>query len=140
MRYLAPFVAYRMVEAGQFYLSVLPEEGLLRFSDLIAEAYAWFERLDLARLLPEYTEKPELFHRLDPNATHQNLEARSLALRAGLVTRLNLLVREGNTLRFQHQHFRDYFAARHVWNDITLSLKADAFPLTMQREIGRAHV
>lgn len=46
---------------------------------------------------------------------------------------LALLVAEGGSYRFLHQDFRDYFAARHVQNQIRIALQQRALPEVLKK-------
>ncbi len=123
LRHLLPYLAWRMVEAGQFYfITRMAGEDDLSFGKLIMDAYDWFEEVGL------FDEYPHLkpyraslgFDIADSETAAQH--ARNRDIISDFTDDLFMLVLEGNSLRFLHQIFRDFFAAMHVQRTLEISL------------------
>lgn len=129
LEHLLPFIGWEMQQAGQFFIQKKSEkEGSLGLEDLLQRGIsnlltdAFFDTFEFfGDHLEEkhFKEKPRLlFSEIINQVAVQNLV---------------VLVRDGENYRFLHQNFRDYFAARHVQNQVIIALKQKEFPVILSR-------
>lgn len=122
LEHLLPFIAWKMQQSERYFigrkddqiagLQTILKEGLESLlSDDFYETFDYFCEF----LEPEYFKLPlpKLFIQL-------------LQRIAG--DQLTILIRDGENYRFLHQNFRDYFAARHVQNQMEIALNTGRLP------------
>jgi hypothetical protein len=127
LEHLLPWVAWRMVKANSSLIS-RKENPELNLRDILGRAmpelltedfFDTFDR-DFDRYLDEtkFTGLPprQLFNRI---------------IRDVSMEKLALLIEENDGVRFLHNLFRDYFAARHLLNQIDLGLRRGELPLLL---------
>ena len=127
LEHLLPWIAWTMYKANIPLISRKenPEINLRSLlpkalSELLSEDFFdTFDR-DFDRYLDEtkFADLPprQLFNRI---------------IRDVSIEKLALLIEENDGVRFLHNLFRDYFAARHILNQIDLGLKRGALPLLL---------
>jgi len=126
LKYLLPYIGYSMEKAGQFFFT---ENGL---EQVINNAYERFASFDFLKINPGICENDEYLEigslngnrRLKRFLRIKNLLCCDLAM---------MVVEEDGTYRFLHQNFRDYFAAVHILNEISICLSGkDNIPDVMK--------
>ncbi len=123
VRHLLPFIAWRMVEKGQFFIytrKLLNPE--FNFKSVIGEAYAYFNRFDFTDHFPLFAGHREWLSFGISENQYDESEGRNRRIRKYLVEKLYLLTEEADTFRFLHQNFRDYLAAVHIQRDMELTV------------------
>lgn len=129
MRYLLPYLGWRMEKEGIFFLPKRPRQpGDPNFHDWVNEGCAALHRPELSAVFPEVQVRREwLGLGYIDEANWDKREDRAYRIEAYLVEKLHLLVSEGDAFRFAHQNFRDFFAACHLLNVIDLKIPEPAW-------------
>ncbi|MBK7337852.1 MAG: WD40 repeat domain-containing protein [Saprospirales bacterium] len=125
LRHLLPFLAWRMVEEGRFFIhSRKSLDPVFNFKSVVEEAYHYFGSFDFTDLFHVFEGKRKSLGFGLAENDFDAVEERNRSIRQFVVEKLFQLVEEGDTFRFLHQNFRDYFAAVHVQRTIE---EANAF-------------
>ncbi len=127
LEHLLPFIGWEMQQAGQFFIQKKSEkEGLPGLEDILHQGIiqlrtdAFYETFEFFNEYLEDVLFAGELRRLFSKIIHK------IAVEA-----LVVLVRDGENYRFLHQNFRDYFAARHVQNQIRVALYQQILPEEM---------
>lgn len=128
LEHLLPFIGWEMQQSGIFFIqkNSLNENqiGLKKLmirgvETLLSDVFFdTFEFFDLHLSEEYFQENPRQLY---------NLIIRNIAVKD-----LAILANDGENYRFLHQNFRDYFAARHVQNQIKISLYNKELPFVLQ--------
>jgi WD40 repeat protein len=131
IRYLIPFLGWKMEKEGQFFISTdISQNPEFNFNSLIGEACWKLRGKGALATYPDILkiqEKLSLKDFYNSNEYVKDLLRSDLILET-LVRHLNLMVIEANELRFLHQNFRDFYAACHLRNCILFALAEGSRP------------
>lgn len=129
LEHLVPFIGWKMQQAGLFFL---PRESA---SEKVPALKNLLNRGIISLLNDDFFETFEFFAEfLEEDKfqeSPQKLFIKIIKRIAG--NELVILVKDGDNYRFLHQNFRDYFAARHVQNQIDIALKRKYLPDIVQK-------
>ncbi|MCB0636372.1 MAG: NACHT domain-containing protein, partial [Lewinella sp.] len=128
LEHLLPFVGWEMQQLGVFFLARKgqPDEapGL---PDILRRGLEYLltdDFFDTFEFFSDHLEEdrfPDNARRLFASVVQQVM-----------IQELAILSRDGENYRFLHQHYRDYFAARHVQNEIAKSLATGRLPVVLK--------
>ncbi len=129
LRHFLPYLGFEMEMKNQFFLL---EADLKK---VIAGACTYFYRKEFIEAFSDYDEFIDGF---DINLEEKSFSksARRIAeILNELSEHMLMLVEEDEAYRFLHQHFRDYFSAVHILNDIRLSMNSNMLPEFLQQRV-----
>ena len=142
IRHLIPFLAYRMVEEGQFFIHGRKRlNPTFNIKSVVEETYSYLDEFDFTDQYEAFEGRRKWLGFGIAKKDYDSIEDRNQRIRRYLIQKLYVLIEEGETLRFLHQNFRDYFASVHVQRDmkriitrnINLSVEKKTFPKTLQK-------
>lgn len=121
---LIPFIGWKMQQMGLFFVpessTATDEHGLW---DIISEGIDQLICDDFFKTFPFFSVYLEEERFSGSPRKLFNEIVHNIA-----ITRFSILVKEGENYRFLHQNFRDYFAARHVQNEVDIALQRAKIP------------
>ena len=126
LKVLLPAIGFEMEKAGRFELS---REALDNFIDTYCIR---FSKNDFFNEFYEYGDH-EYNLMLGDLESDKEKRYRRKTIREILSEKLFLLVHEQNSYSFLHQHFRDFFAAIHIRNELRIGLKKKELPLELKQ-------
>lgn len=112
VKYLLPYIGYCMEKMGRFDL----EENL--FKDIFSE---WCKLIQSDIFEDNLSMDEELKMSVSKFSSFKNY----------ICEELFLIVKEKSSYRFLHQHFRDYFSAVHILNQVNNALKMEQLPTVL---------
>ncbi|MCU0286650.1 MAG: hypothetical protein MUF15_09645 [Acidobacteria bacterium] len=115
LKYILPGLGFEMEKAGLFVFSYAQ---FLDSLELLCRRFALEDFLTAIPALSKYLDLLPVGKSSNTLARHK----RGGLLRDIFCNELHMLVEEGQSLRFLHQDFRDFFAAVHVLNELDISL------------------
>ncbi len=123
LEHLTPFLAWQMQQAGLYYIEEADQGDSAGLFSLLSKVKEHLLNRDFFQTFKD-------FRRLDLDglSRKQNWELLEELIYQICCKELTILVQEDRTYRFLHQNFRDYFAARHVQNEIIVALQKGTFP------------
>jgi WD40 repeat protein len=121
LKVLLPAIGYEMERAGKFELS---REVLDNFIDNYCIR---FSRNDFFNEFYDYADHENDLMLGELESDRENRYRRKM-IREVLTEKLLLLVHEQDSYSFLHQHFRDFFSALHIQNEIRIGLKKKELP------------
>jgi len=127
LNHFLPALGYEMKKAGLFNFT--PDQ----LNKSIARIYKHFSKPDFLKKFREYsrfTQQILVSDYLDESKRFVKLEE----LKKVLSDVLHLLVKEGESFRFWHQEFRDYFAAVHVLNEMDVGIFNGEIPAVLKEQ------
>ena len=132
LRFLVPWIGFQMETQGQF---ILPESNAhnpeFNFEKLIREGFLYFDKPDFFRAFHHFRIKNKEKALLMVRNTGWESDLNRFDLtKTWLCEHLRLFVQEGDSLRFAHQNFRDFFAACHLRNSAEIALAKREIPIT----------
>ncbi len=121
LKFLLPGLGYEMEKAGLFTFAYAQfQESLER----LCQRFSQDDFLDTFTQFGKYEDMLPLGESVDG----RDRRTRAARLRDIFCNELHMLVEEGQTLRFLHQDFRDFFAAAHLLNEAEISMKMGEIP------------
>lgn len=132
LEHLLAAICYQMEQAKRFdFRREQVKEATDRYLETIrTRLYLYFEAFPECETIWKQLEDPEL--------VTQSLSLNFSRLITSLCEDVGIFRREGQRFTFPHQNFRNYFAARHIINELTLSLEAEEPPMILrQRPLRR---
>lgn len=132
LEHLLAAICYQMEQAKRFdFRREQVKEATDRYLEAIrTRLYLYFEAFPECEMIWKQLEDPEL--------VAQSLSLNFSRLITSLCEDVGIFRREGQRFTFPHQNFRNYFAARHIINELTLSLEAEEPPMILkQRPLRR---
>jgi WD40 repeat protein len=128
LHHVLPYLAYRMVEEGQFFIhSRKLHNPSFNFKTIIEEAYQYFASFEFEELYPLFEGQQTLLGFESGAKDYNTAKVFGLNIHTFLKEKLFLLTEEGDTYGFLHQNFRDFFAAVHVQRDMELKITLNQF-------------
>jgi WD40 repeat protein len=128
LKYLLPGLGYEMEKAGLFAFTYAQVQERL---DHLCQRFSQEDFLDTFTQFGKYEEMLPLGECTDG----RDRRSRTARLRDIFCNELHLLVEEGQTLRFLHQDFRDFFAAVHLLNEAEISINKGEIPGVFKKRI-----
>ncbi len=123
LRHFLPFLAYRMVTEGQFFIHRRRlSNPSFNFKLIIEAAYAYWSAFDFTDLYAIYEGKRPWLGFGIADKDYDALEERQSHIRSYITRKLFLLAEEADTFAFLHQNFRDYFAAVHIQREMEVTI------------------
>lgn len=120
LKMLLPALGYEMEKAGRFQLAG-------NELDVIVERY--LKRFCQADFLDTFRDYRRFACAWDiSNCSEISLKGKLEEVLEVLTDEMSMLVKEGHSYRFLHQDFRDFFAAVHILNGITIDLAKKEIP------------
>ena len=118
LKFLLPAIGYEMEKAGQFELS------RDKMNEVIDSYCIRFYHDNFFKAFPEYGKYEDDLNlgEFDDNKEKRRRRSRIIEI---LSEELIMMVNEGSSYRFLHQNFRDFFAAVHILNEVSIGLKED---------------
>ncbi len=123
LEHLLPYLAWQMQQAGVFSMGEDEMENSPGLLSLLTNACQELINHDFFRVFRDYRkmDKSKFLEKEDWDLLEESIDQ-------VCCTELVLLVNDNEEYRFLHQNFRDYFAARHVQNQIQIALKKKTLP------------
>ena len=115
LNYLLPGLGYEMEKQGLFAFTNA------QFQDSLDSLCRRFGQDDFFDTFPQFGKYEDMLP-LGECADGRERRKRAARVRDIFCNELHLLVEEGQSLRFLHQDFRDFFAAQHVLNEADIGL------------------
>jgi WD40 repeat protein len=144
IRYLLPYIAWRMEKGGHYFIP-LKRNGESKFY-LKQVVEDWVETGITDGFIEEFPAFPLISGDLNLDFESKLAPAmRNQKIRETLLFQLKAMVQEGDELGFLHQNFRDFYAACHLLNCVKFALaegkrppewKERTFPVYLRRMIG----
>ncbi|UCH95024.1 MAG: SMEK domain-containing protein, partial [Candidatus Aminicenantes bacterium] len=128
LKFLLPGLGYEMEKAGLFAFTYAQFQENL---DHLCRRYSQDDFLDT---FPQFGKYEDMLP-LGESADGQERRKRAARQRDIFCSELHMLVEEGQSLRFLHQNFRDFFAARHVLNEAEISVSKGEIPPVFKERI-----
>ncbi|MCX6583265.1 MAG: SMEK domain-containing protein [Candidatus Aminicenantes bacterium] len=128
LKYILPGLGFEMEKAGLFVFS---HAQFLESLDRLCQRFALEDFLTAIPLLSKYLDMLLVGECGNTLARHK----RAGLLRDIFCNELHMLVEEGQSLRFLHQDFRDFFAAMHVLNEVEIGLSKGEIPGILKERI-----
>jgi hypothetical protein len=126
LKYLLPGLGYEMEKGGLFAFTYA------QFQEQLNHLCRRFSQDDFLYTFSQFGKYEDMLP-LGECADSRHRRKRAARLRDIFCSELHLLVEEGQTLRFLHQDFRDFFAAVHVLNETDISLSNGEIPRELQK-------
>lgn len=131
LEHFLPWLGWQMQQRGIFFIRRKPKnEGEISLQQLLETGCQEL-------LHDDFFDTFEFFDQFLDETLFQS-SARTLfnqVIQEVVIAKLAILSKDGDTYRFLHQNFRDYFAARHVQNQIRLALKTHTFPAVLHHPL-----
>ncbi|MEM9678974.1 MAG: NACHT domain-containing protein, partial [Bacteroidota bacterium] len=124
LEFVVPYTAWNMQQSGVFSITEQDAGDIPGLITLLS-------RIKKELLDPDFFRFFKSFRKLDEDDSFQGIKDWKLIekiIDQICCEELVVLVNENETYRFLHQNFRDYFAARHVQNQMSLAIKKKALP------------
>ncbi len=125
LKFLLPALGFEMEKVGLFDFT---SEQLNDYLDIICKR---FSTDDFLSTFPEFVRHVDVLP-MGGCADFKDRLKRNVELKEILSNTLSMLVMEGNSFRFLHQNFRDFFAAVFVRNELEISLKKRETPWVLK--------
>jgi len=128
LKYLLPGLGYEMEKEGLFAFTYA------QFQERLNHLCQRFSQDDFLDTFPQFGRYEDMLP-LEKCADGRERRRRAARLRDIFCSELHMLVEEGQTLRFLHQDFRDFFAAMHVLNEAEISVGKGEIPGVLKERI-----
>jgi WD40 repeat protein len=128
LKFLLPGLGYEMEKAGLFAFTYAQFQEHL---DHLCQRFSQDDFLTAFPQIGKYVTTLPVGESSDALARHE----RAARLRDIFCNELHLLVEEGQTLRFLHQDFRDFFTAVHLLNEAEISLSKGEISVVFKERI-----
>jgi WD40 repeat protein len=128
LKYLLPGLGYEMEKGGLFDFTYT------QFHERLDHLCQRFSKDDFLETIPQlfkYEDMLPLGECVDGRARHK----RTARLHDIFCNEMHLLVEEGQTMRFLHQDFRNFFAVLHILNEADISLSKGEIPSVFKERI-----
>jgi WD40 repeat protein len=121
LKYLLPGLGYEMEKAGLFAFTYA------QFQESLEHLCQRFLQDDFLDTFTQFDKHEDILP-LGKSIDGRDRRKRAARLRDIFCNELHMLVEEGQTLRFLHQDFRDFFAAAHLLNEAEISVRMGEIP------------
>ncbi|HLP62103.1 MAG TPA: NACHT domain-containing protein [Candidatus Deferrimicrobium sp.] len=128
LKYLLPGLGFEMEKAGLFAFTYSQFRDHL---DKLCLRFSQGEFLDTVPQLDKYIDNLPLSECADEKESRK----RAAFLRDIFCGEMHMLVEEGETLRFLHQDFRDFFAAVHILKELEVGIRKKEIPGVLKERI-----
>jgi hypothetical protein len=128
LKYLLPGLGYEMEKQGLFDFTNA------QFQESLDRLCRRFAREDFFDTFPQFGKYEDMLP-MGECADGRECRKRAARLRDIFCNELHVLVEEGQSLRFLHQDFRDFFAAVHLLNEAEISLNKGEIPGVFKERI-----
>ncbi len=128
LKYLLPGLGFEMEKAGLFAFTYSQYRNHL---DRLCLRFSQGEFLDTVPQLDNYLD----ILPVGEGADEKESRKRAARLREIFCGEMHMIVEEGETLRFLHQDFRDFFAAVHVLNEVEVGIRKKEIPGVLKERI-----
>lgn len=120
-KHFLPFIGYEMEKSGKYFVSPKELENILKRTGSV------FYSLEFTNAFREYKKYIRHFNIKAKEDVFE--EDERIEIFVDIISKeLQLLIVENNTLWFQHQNFRDYFASIHIINEIEIQIMEQELP------------
>ncbi|MDQ1350845.1 MAG: hypothetical protein QG657_1147, partial [Acidobacteriota bacterium] len=128
LKYLLPGLGFEMEKAGLFAFTYT------HFQECLDRLCFRFSQGDFLKTVPQLGKYVKMLPVGECNNEVDSIE-RAAFLRDIFCGEMHMLVEEGETLRFLHQGFRDFFAAVHVLNEVEVGIRKKEIPGVLEERI-----
>ena len=128
LKFLLPAIGYEMEIAGQF------EFKRNELNEIIQKYCIRFSQEDFFLAFPGYEQHIDDLNVGECPGIKEKIQRRAKIVKI-VCEELLMMVNEGNSFRFLHQNFRDFFAAQHLLNEAEISLSKCEIPGVFKERI-----
>lgn len=128
LKFLLPAFGYEMEKAGQF------EFNRNELNEIIQKYCIRFSEEDFFLAFPGYELHIDDLDVGECPGTKEKIQRRAKIIKI-VSEELLMMVNEGNSFRFLHQNFRDFFAALHLLNEAEISMSKGEIPGVFKKRI-----
>jgi len=128
LKHFLPALGFEMEKARLFDFTVDQLDACI---DRLCVYFSQPGFFDTFREFDEYIEKLPL----GECAGHIAQRKRRSELKRILCDELHMVVREGESFRFLHQNFRDFFAAVHILNEVEVGIRKSEIPVVLEERV-----
>jgi hypothetical protein len=128
LKYLLPGLGFEMEKAGLFALT------FSRFRHQLDKLCLRFSRGDFLDTVPQLGRYVKTLP-VGECGNELDSHERAARLREIFCREMHMLVEEGETLRFLHQDFRDFFAALHILNEVEMANRKKQIPVVLKERL-----